>query len=96
MITASTGVVPEFFGKPSHHTLKYVIENTGFLEEEIAFVGDRLYTDIAIGKDNDSVTILVLSGEAKLEDLAQSEIQPTLIFDSLGGVKNVLEEIYSR
>jgi len=95
MITASTGVVPEFFGKPSHHTLKYVLNDTGFSEEEIAFVGDRLYTDIAIGKGNDSVTILVLTGEeAKLEDLAQSEIQPTLIFNSLGDVKNVLEEIY--
>ncbi|MBU3114266.1 HAD-IIA family hydrolase [Clostridium lacusfryxellense] len=94
MITASTGVVPEFFGKPSHHTLKYVLKDTGFLEEEVAFVGDRLYTDIAIGKGNNSVTILVLSGEAKLEELADSEIQPTLIFKSLGGVKNVLEEIY--
>ena len=94
MITASTGVVPEYFGKPSHHTLKYVLENTGFKEEEIAFVGDRLYTDIAIGKDNNSVTILVLSGEAKLEDLVQSEIQPTLIFNSLGDVKNVLDVIY--
>ncbi|MCB2307027.1 HAD-IIA family hydrolase [Clostridium estertheticum] len=95
MITASTGVVPEYFGKPTHHTLKYVLKDTGFHEEEIAFVGDRLYTDIAIGKDNASVTILVLSGEAKLEDLLKSEIQPSLIFDSLGGVKNVLEEIYS-
>ena len=95
MITASTGVVPEFFGKPSYHTLRYVLKDTGFKEEEIAFVGDRLYTDIAIGRGNDSVTILVLSGEAKLEDLIKSEIQPTLIFNSLGGVKNVLEEIYN-
>ena len=95
MITASTGVVPEYFGKPTHHTLDYVLKNTGFQEEEIAFVGDRLYTDIAIGNDNDSVTILVLSGEAKLEDLAISEIQPTLIFNSLGGVGTVLEEIYA-
>ena len=95
MITASTGVVPEFFGKPSQHTLKYVLKDTGFKEEEIAFVGDRIYTDIAIGKGNNSVTILVLSGEAKLDDLVKSEIQPTLIFNSLGGVKNVLEEIYN-
>jgi len=94
MITASTGVVPEFFGKPSHHTLEYVLKNTGFCEKEIAFVGDRLYTDIAIGEGNDSVTILVLSGEAKLEDLVNSKIQPTLIYNSLGDVKKVLEEIY--
>ena len=94
MITASTGVVPEFFGKPSQHTLKYILKDSGFKEDEVAFVGDRLYTDIAIGKGNRSVTILVLSGEARLEDLTYSEIQPTLIFNSLGGVKNVLEEIY--
>jgi len=94
MITASTGVVPEYFGKPSHHTLNYVLKNTGFKEEQIAFVGDRLYTDIAIGKDNGSVTILVLSGEAKLKDLVESEIQPTLIFNSLDNIKDVLEEIY--
>ena len=94
MITASTGVVPEFFGKPTQHTLKYILKDTGFKEEEIAFVGDRLYTDIAIGKGNDSVTILVLSGEAKLEDLVKSEIQPTLIFNSLGDVKDVIEDIY--
>lgn len=90
MITASTGVIPEFFGKPSHHTLKYVIENTGFKEEEIAFLGDRLYTDIAIGRDNNSVTILVLSGEAKLEDLVESKVQPTLVFESLASMKDVL------
>lgn len=94
MITASTGVLPEFFGKPSYHTLEYVLKDTGFKEEEIAFVGDRLYTDIAIGRGNASVTILVLSGEAKLEDLIKSTVQPTLIFDSLGGVRNVLQEIY--
>ena len=94
MITASTGVVPEYFGKPAHHTLEYVLKNTGFREEEIAFVGDRLYTDIAIGKGNNSVTILVLTGEAKLEDLVESEVQPTLIFNSLGSVRNVLEELY--
>jgi len=95
MITASTGVLPEFFGKPSHHTLQYVLEDTGFKEEEIAFVGDRLYTDIAIGKDNDSVTILVLSGEAQLKDLVESEIQPTLIFNSLAVVNTVLKNIYN-
>jgi len=95
MITASTGVLPEFFGKPSHHTLQYVLEDTGFKEEEIAFVGDRLYTDIAIGNDNDSVTILVLSGEAQLKDLVESEIQPTLIFNSLAVVNTVLKNIYN-
>ncbi|AJQ28664.1 HAD-IIA family hydrolase [Pelosinus fermentans] len=93
MITASTGVKPEYFGKPSIHTLQYILNKTGFKAEEIAFVGDRLYTDIAIGQGNDAITILVLSGETKLEDLQRSNIQPTLIFDSLKEVKNALQEV---
>ncbi len=83
MITASTGVSPEYFGKPTAHTLQYILKNTGFKEEEIAVVGDRLYTDIALGNGNDLVTILVLSGETKVNDLQSSKIQPTLQFDSL-------------
>ncbi|SFD21627.1 HAD-IIA family hydrolase [Clostridium uliginosum] len=93
MITASTGVTPVFFGKPSPYTLKYILNDMGFKEEEIAFVGDRLYTDIAMGKGNDLVTILVLSGETKIEDLKESQIQPTLIFDSLRDVGNLLKKI---
>ena len=94
MITASTGVEPEYFGKPSIHTLQYILNNTGLKAEEIAFVGDRLYTDIAIGQGNDAVTILVLSGETKLQDLDNSKIQPTLIFNSVKELKDTLQEIY--
>ncbi len=93
MITASTGVKPEYFGKPSIHTLQYILNKTGFKAEEVAFVGDRLYTDIAIGQGNNAITILVLSGETKLEDLQGSNIQPTLIFDSLKEVKDALQEV---
>jgi len=96
LITASTGVIPEFFGKPTPYTLEYVLKNTGLKEEEIAFVGDRLYTDIAIGKNNNSVTILVLTGETKLQDLKNSEIHPTLIFDSLKSIKEVIHNIYLK
>lgn len=94
MITASTGVVPEFFGKPTHHTLDYILSDTGLKENEIAMIGDRLYTDIAIAKGNDLISILVLTGETKLEDLKDSDIQPRLIFNSLKYLKNVLEEIF--
>lgn len=94
MITASTGVTPIFFGKPSSYTLKYILNDTGLKEEEIAFVGDRLYTDIAIGKHNGSVTILVLSGETKMDDLYKSDIQPTIIFNSLKEIVQILKEIY--
>src|SRR5699024_11986126 len=53
MIEASTGRFPEFFGKPSIHTLEYIIDITGCRSEEIAVVGDRLYTDIAVAAGRD-------------------------------------------
>jgi 4-nitrophenyl phosphatase len=91
LITASTGVKPEYFGKPTAHTLQYILENTGCKEEEIAIVGDRLYTDIALGKGNDVTTILVLSGESQLGDITESEVKPTLVFPSLKQLKEALE-----
>ena len=36
---------------------------------EIAVVGDRLYTDIALGKNHGILSVLVLSGETKIEDV---------------------------
>lgn len=93
MITTSTGVTPTYFGKPTDKTLKFVLKNTGLKEEEIAFVGDRLYTDIAIANGNHVVSILVLTGETKEEDLINSETKPKLIFQSLKEIKEFLENM---
>ncbi|CUH97692.1 hypothetical protein P22_3827 [Propionispora sp. 2/2-37] len=93
-ITASTGVVPEFFGKPTVHTLQYILKQTGLKEEELAIVGDRLYTDIALAKNNAVTSILVLTGESTLEDVPKAEVKPTLIFPSLKQAKEVIDEIY--
>jgi len=82
-----------YFGKPSKYTLDYILDITGFKENEIAFVGDRLYTDIAIGKGTKSVTILVLSGETKIEDLDTSDVKPDLIFKSLLDIKEKLKKL---
>lgn len=91
LITASTRVVPEFFGKPSKHTLHYIIEQVGLPPSQIAIVGDRLYTDIAVGQDSELSTILVLSGETTREDLAKSDIQPDYVFEDLSALQRELD-----
>lgn len=48
-----------------------------------AMVGDRLYTDVAAGVNNGYAGILVLSGEATMEDVKVSDVEPDLIFDSV-------------
>lgn len=91
LIESSTNRYPEFFGKPSHHTLEYIVEETGYKENEIAVVGDRLYTDIAVTQNSDALSILVLSGETTHDDIGKSSIQPDIILNSLADITRLLK-----
>ncbi len=93
LIHASTGVMPEFFGKPSRYTLQYLLSHTGCRENELAVVGDRLYTDIKVAEGTEVTSILVLSGETKLEDLKNSPTQPDIVCRSLEDLTEILEEL---
>ena len=65
------------FGKPSPSLLKTVLDR--FAPEEIAVVGDRLYTDKAIADNSDVDFVCVLSGETTREDLERYEGTPPAI-----------------
>ena len=67
-----------------------ITEITGYHTEEIAFVGDRLYTDVATGVNNGAKGFLVLTGEATMQTVEESGTVPTCIYDSLGEMKNYL------
>ena len=83
-VEASTGRMPDrIMGKPNREIVDYMLEVTRAERRETAVVGDRLYTDIKCGEGNGLYSIFVLSGEAQLKDLPNSEVQPDLIFDSL-------------
>ena len=83
LITSSTGVKPRFLGKPFKETVDMVLEITGFKLDEVAFVGDRIYTDVATGVKNGAKGFLVLTGEADMQTVAESEVEPDCIYDSL-------------
>lgn len=82
-ISLSTGVEPKYLGKPCKETMDMVLQKTGYKKEEVAFVGDRLYTDVATGVENGAIGILVLSGETKEEDIEKSDVKPDAVFGSL-------------
>lgn len=86
LIEASTGRVLSFFGKPSPLTRAYIAKKTGFAESELAVVGDRLYTDIALADDSAMTSVLVLSGESKVSDIGTMPGKPDLIFENLGEI----------
>jgi len=91
-IHASTGRMPDaIVGKPYAEIMNCALEQAGFSATETAMVGDRLYTDIAVGKNVPGLTtILVLSGESVLEDVESAEVKPNLIFDNLGAIAKLL------
>ena len=66
LIETTTGRKPEkIFGKPNIEILSPVISK--FQKEEIALVGDRLYTDKLLADSAGIDFILVLSGETTIE-----------------------------
>lgn len=86
MVEAATGVKPKYLGKPFRETVDMIKLITGRSADELAFVGDRLYTDIATGVNSGITGILVLTGETELKDVASSAVKPDFIFDSLAAL----------
>lgn len=83
MIAASTGRQPDLVvGKPNPTIVEMVVQRTGVPTDQLAMVGDRLYTDIAMGRAG-LKTILVLSGETRLDEVAASPFQPDFIVEDL-------------
>ena len=91
-VTASTGKTPTYFGKPYRETVEMIAEATGFSNDEMCIFGDRLYTDIALGKKFGVTSVLVLSGETQPADVdaAESADQPDFVFDSLAAVDQLM------
>jgi len=84
MIKTSTGREPDLIiGKPNRLIVDMLAESMGVIVEDCAMVGDRLYTDIALGKTSGVTSILVLSGETKIEDISGSGFQPDHVFRDL-------------
>jgi 4-nitrophenyl phosphatase len=92
-VEASTGRKPDLVvGKPNRLMVEIAARKLGLPMEGLAMIGDRLYTDIALGRSSGILTVLVLSGETRREDLAGSLFQPDYVFAGLGAVAEWLEE----
>ena len=83
LIAASTERRPDVvIGKPNRHILDALVEKIHVPLSEIAMVGDRLYTDIALGQHG-ITTVLVLCGETKKEEVAEAKFKPTVVVENL-------------
>ena len=67
-IEHATGRKPDIvLGKPDPTMLQGIMHRHGLKPEEIAMVGDRIYTDTAMAHNAGAVGVLVLSGETNME-----------------------------
>lgn len=92
LVTSSTGVSPRYFGKPYRETVEMIHEVTGVDMDKICIFGDRLYTDIALGKKHGITSVLVLTGETTEDDLKKCEKDelPDIVFPSLAEADLIL------
>jgi 4-nitrophenyl phosphatase len=92
-VEASTGRRPDVVvGKPHYPMLEAIQLKVDVPAEAMCVVGDRLYTDIALGQCG-LTTVMVLSGEARREDLQGSEFQPDFVLENLGELAALLRSI---
>ena len=85
LIKTATGCNPQrVFGKPGPEMVAEALARLELPAAEVAMVGDRLYTDVRMARDNGLLAVLVLSGETDREMLAASELEPDLVVQDLG------------
>jgi len=83
-IEASTGRRPDLIvGKPYVGIVEAALERTGLKANELAMVGDRLYTDIETGLQHGMTAILVMTGETTEEMRLASSTKPDLVYGRL-------------
>lgn len=91
MLYNATGRRPTVIGKPSPLMVELAVEKWSVDKSEAMLIGDRLYTDIACGKNAGIPTVLVLSGETDMQMAAESEHKADVIMQDISELLTALE-----
>ncbi|MFX1299263.1 MAG: HAD-IIA family hydrolase [Promethearchaeota archaeon] len=89
LLYKTTEKMPKVFGKPNKEMLLFKLDELGLSPKNAVMFGDRLYTDIKMGKEAGVTTCCVLSGEITMEMINKSEYKPDFI---LNGIWELLEQ----
>jgi len=80
-------------GKPSPLMIQTVLDVLGLRPEDCILIGDRIETDIKMGKEAGIATGIVLTGvtdEEALKKIKHTPSQPDFVFQSIADVENLL------
>ena len=83
-LESATGRAPDaVLGKPDPAMLSGILRRHKLEPEQLAMVGDRLYTDMAMARKTRAMAVLVLTGETVAADVAAAETPPDLVVRDL-------------
>ncbi len=82
-IEIATGKKAYFVGKPNPLMLRHGLRKLNCHSEEIAFIGDRMDTDIIAGIESNVDTVLVLSGVTAKDDINNFPYRPKYILNGV-------------
>ena len=93
MVDNSVGRKPLYIGKPNRLMVDLCVQDSGFSYDETVVVGDRLYTDIAVGINAGVETIAVLTGETTQEEIDETtSFYPSYVFKDVKWLTYCLEK----
>ena len=96
MLKAATDREPVYIGKPEAIMVDIVRKKFDYSADKTVVIGDRLYTDIAAGLNAGVSAVCVLTGEAAREDIETGKIKPTLTFESVNELWQILFDEYTN
>ena len=91
-IEIATGKKAYFVGKPNPLMLRHGLNKLNCHSQDIAFIGDRMDTDIIAGIESNIDTVLVLSGVTSLDDIDKFPYRPTYVLDGVGDIVKAQEK----
>lgn len=89
----ATGRTPDItMGKPDPNMLLGILQQKNLKPDQIAMVGDRIYTDIKMAQNAGAFSVLVLSGETTLDVAQNAPNPPDLIVENIEELGNLLAD----
>jgi HAD superfamily hydrolase (TIGR01450 family) len=92
-IESATGRAPvAVLGKPDERMLRGILQRHNLQPNQLAMVGDRIYTDVAMAQRSGAFGVLVLTGEATAQDAEEAQPPPDLVLPSLAEFGGLLAQ----
>lgn len=94
LIETATEIKPKaILGKPNPEMVDTMLRRFSLSRDDAIIFGDRIYTDMVMGRDSGITTALMLTGESSMKDVKRFGVEIDLIFKDLHEVLMLLKKV---